>query len=358
VENGETQRLGIKKLGALKRRPFSLSQKSLIKAENLEPGNPLPLVVEPAVEGLSPITWAEGNREFIETETLKRGGILFRNFSLKSEVEFEQFIRAISGDLLEYTYRSTPRSQVSGNIYTSTEYPADQFIPLHNEMSYSANWPMKIWFFCVKSAQHGGETPIVDSRKVFERIDPKIRQLFMQQGVMYVRNYGGGLDLTWENVFQTTQKSDVEDYCQSTGIDFEWKDNNRLRTRQVCQAVATHPRTGEWVWFNQSHLFHLSSLKQEVRQSLLSSFKEDDLPRNAFYGDGSPIEASVLEEIRGIYEQEAVTFSWRDGDILMLDNMLTAHGRKPYQGSRKVLVGMAEPFSGKESLLARPGTEV
>jgi len=49
--------------------------------------------------------------------------------------EFEQFIQAISGELIEYSYRSTPRSQVSGNIYTSTEYPADQSIPLHNEMA-------------------------------------------------------------------------------------------------------------------------------------------------------------------------------------------------------------------------------
>ena len=259
--------------------------------------------------------------------------------------EFEQFIQGISGELLDYPYRSTPRSQVMGNIYTSTEYPADQFIPLHNEMAYSSSWPMKIWFFCITVAEQGGETPIADSRKVFQHIDTKIKEQFIQKKIMYVRNYGKGLDLQWENVFQTSQKLEVETYCRKAGIEFEWKDGNHLRTRQVCQAVATHPKTGETVWFNQAHLFHVSNLKPEVREFLLSIFKESDLPRNTYYGDGSPIETSILDEIREIYQQEAVTFTWRKGDILMLDNMLTAHGRMPFLGSRKIVVGMAEPHT-------------
>jgi alpha-ketoglutarate-dependent taurine dioxygenase len=205
---------------------------------------------------------------------------------------------------------------------------------------------MKIWFCCLKSAQQGGETPIVDSRKVFQRIGSKIKDEFIQKKVMYVRNYSDSLDLSWENVFQTKSQLEVESYCRSSGIEFEWKDGGKhLKTRQVCQAVATHPKTGETVWFNQAHLFHVSSLNSEVRQTLLSTIKEEDLPRNVYYGDCSPIEACVLDEIREIYQQEAVTFPWQEGDVLMLDNMLTAHGRKPFIGSRKVVVGMAEPFS-------------
>ncbi|NEQ80728.1 MAG: TauD/TfdA family dioxygenase, partial [Moorea sp. SIO2I5] len=226
----------------------------------------------------------------------------------------------------------------------------NQFIPLHNENAYSLSWPMKIWFFCVEAAEQGGETPIADSKKIFQRIDPKIKEQFLQKKVMYVRNYRPGLDLQWENVFQTNQKSEVETYCRKAGIEFEWKDGNHLRTRQVCQAVAAHPKTGETLWFNQAHLFHVSSLEPEVREFLLSNFEESDLPRNAYYGDGSPIEVSVLEEIREIYQQEAVKFTWQKGDILMLDNMLTAHGRMPFTGSRKVVVGMAEPYTKQQTV--------
>jgi alpha-ketoglutarate-dependent taurine dioxygenase len=334
------------KFKTTRRQAVKISSTDLVKVELLQQKQPLPLVIQPTVEGINLVSWATSNRDAIASWLLQHGGLLFRNFNIREVIQFEQFIQALSGTLLDYSYRSTPRSQVSGKIYTSTEYPANQSIPLHNEMAYSLSWPMKIWFCCLKGAECGGETPIVDSRKVFQRIDSKIKDKFMQKKVMYVRNYSDNLDLSWENVFQTKNKLEVEDYCRSAGIEFEWKDGGKhLRTRQLCQAIATHPKTGETVWFNQAHLFHVSSLNPEVRQTLLSTIKEEDLPRNVYYGDGSPIEASVLDEIREIYQQEAVTFPWQEGDVLMLDNMLAAHGRKPFIGSRKVVVGMAEPFS-------------
>jgi len=336
------------KFKTTRRQVVKVSSIELVKIELLHSEKPLPLVIQPVVEGINLVTWAASNRDAIATWLLQHGGILFRNFDIREIAQFEQFIQTISGTLLDYSYRSTPRHQISGKIYTSTEYPAAQSIPLHNEMSYSLSWSMKILFFCMKAAERGGETPISDSRKIFQCINPKIKEKFIQKKVMYVRNYGDKLDLSWENVFQTNNKSDVETYCHKAGIEFEWKDSNHLRTRQICQAVATHPKTGEMVWFNQAHLFHVSSLEPEVRQTLLSTMKEDELPRNAYYGDGSPIETSVLDEIREIYQQEAVIFPWQEGDILMLDNMLTAHGRKPFIGSRKVVVGMAEPFISQE----------
>lgn len=203
---------------------------------------------------------------------------------------------------------------------------------------------MKIFFFCLKAAEQGGETPIADSRRIFNRIDPAIRERFMQRKVMYVRNYGEGLDLHWHQVFQTTRRATVEDYCRSNGIEVEWKGNDRLRTRQLCQAVASHPVTGEMVWFNQAHLFHISSLSEVVRQSFLAEFSEQDLPRNAYHADGSPIEVSMLDAIRHVYQEEAIRFAWKEGDVLLLDNMMTAHGRGPFGGLRKILVGMSELF--------------
>ena len=206
---------------------------------------------------------------------------------------------------------------------------------------------MTIGFYCITAAKQGGETPIADSRKVFHRLDPKLREQFIQQQVMYVRNYGDGLDLPWQKVFQTNNKAVVEAYCRQVGIEVEWKDRHHLRTRQICQAVATHPQTGESVWFNQAHLFHVSNLQPDVRDRLLAEFDQADLPRNTYYGDGSPIETAVLDEIRQVYQQETVTFPWQNGDILILDNMLAAHGRTPFVGPRRVVVGMAESMNNQ-----------
>jgi alpha-ketoglutarate-dependent taurine dioxygenase len=231
---------------------------------------------------------------------------------------------------------------VSSRIYTSTEFPADQYIPLHHELAHSHNWPMKIWFFCLQPAEQGGATPIANERKVFPRIDPGIKDEFIRRKVMYVRNYGEGVDMPWQEVFQTNDRSALEDHCRRTGMTCEWKDNDHVRMRAVRPAVAVHPQTGEEVWFNHAHMFHLSNLTREVRESLLSMFAEDELPRNAFYGDGSPIESSILEEIRGIYDEASVRFTWQERDILLLDNFLAAHGRDPFKGPRRILVSMSD----------------
>lgn len=87
-----------------------------------------------------------------------------------------------------------------------------------------------------------------------------------------------------------------------------------------------------------------------TRSSLLAGLTEDDLPFNTYYGDGSPFEAATLDEIRAAYQQETVSFPWQAGDILMVDNMLAAHGREPYTGQRQVLVAMAEPFNAEKAI--------
>ena len=235
-----------------------------------------------------------------------------------------------------------PREGVSGKVYGSTPYPSEQAILFHSESSHMHCWPQKIWFFCVQPSQSGGETPIVGCRKVLQLLDPKLRERFEQKQLMYVRNYTNGLDVSWQDFFHTTDKKEVEDYCRKASISVEWKPDGGLRTCQVRPAIINHPRTGESVFFNQIQLHHASCLKPEVRESLLSTFSVDNLPRHVYYGDRSPIEESVIEEIMAIYQKAQVSFPWQKGDVLMLDNMLTAHGRNPYVGNRKIVVAMGE----------------
>jgi alpha-ketoglutarate-dependent taurine dioxygenase len=327
-------------LTARKRKPIMSA--NLVQEESLS-DNPLPLVLRPSLNGVDLVAWATANRKSILDNLVRIGGILFRGFAAVTAESFHAFVLAICGEPLEYTYRSTPRTHVGNGIYTSTEYPADSSIPMHNEMAYTRSWPMKIAFFSALCAKEGGETPIADSRRVFQQIAPDVRDRFLRNGVLYVRNYGEGVDLSWQEVFRTDEKEQVEEHCCAHGIEYEWKDQNRLRTRQVCQAIAQHPQTGETVWFNQAHLFHVSALPAVIRETLLSTVGEENLPRNTYYGDGSPIELAALEHIREIYQRESVAFPWQTGDILLLDNMLTAHGRAPYFGPRKVLVAMADP---------------
>lgn len=324
-----------------RRRLVQVSSEAIVKESLLAPDQPLPMVIQPVVEGLSLLIWVEQNLACIQTHLQTHAGILFRGFTINGSKDFGAFMTAVSTTPMTYSYRSTPRTQVEGNVYTSTEYPADRTIPLHNEMAYARQWPMVLAFYCQQPALEQGETPIADSRRVLARIPYDIRQKFADLGVMYVRNYGGGLDLPWQEVFQTEDRQKVETFCRQADIEFEWWGDNQLRTRQICGAIATHPQTHDIIWFNQAHLFHASHLG-EAQQHL------QHWPRNAYFGDGSEIPEAVLATIRAAFAQETVLLPWQAGDVLLLDNMLAAHGRRPFTGSRRVLAGMADPYGSQD----------
>ena len=319
----------------------SLPQERLVETGPLTPGEPLPLVIRPAATDLDLSDWARSEREFIEERLREHGALLFRGFRIDSVSRFEQFAQ-VACPALFGEYGDLPRETVGGHVYGSTPYPPDKAILFHNEGSHTHQWPMKIFFCCIKAAQAGGETPLVDCRQVYRRLDPALRERFGRKQLLYVRNFTDGLDVSWQEFFGASDRAVVEEHCRRQAIGFEWKADNGLKLRQRALAVARHPATGELVFFNQIQLHHTSCLDAAVRQSLSSLFATEDFPRHVYYGDGSPIEDDAIAEIVEVYRSAAVKFPWREGDVLLLDNMLTAHGRNSFVGARKIVVAMGE----------------
>ena len=313
----------------------------------------LPLLVQPTgrIEGLADLVRA--NRAPLEEMLLEHGAILFRGFDIGDAVQFAEVTNAIATERVDYVYRSTPRTAVGNGIFTASEYPADQEIELHNENAYQQQWPLKIAFCCLASAAAGGETPLADVRKVSNAIGTSLLEEFQVRGVKYSRTYQSGADIPWQVVFQTTEKVRVEEFCRVNGISYEWIDDEVLRTHQVSQGVAVHPVTGERLFFNQAHLFHVSSMGEAAASAMLSVFGRNRLPRHACYGDGEEIGCGELEYIRKSYRNETISFQWSQGDVLLLDNMRVAHGRRPYKGTRRLLAGLLDAYRPTSNLHGR-----
>ncbi len=302
-----------------------------------------PLLLKVKDSSIKAVDWVAQNHEHINRLINDNGAVLIRGLKIHGSKQFASILEKVFGsELLEYTYRSTPRTAMRGNVYTATEYPANEVIPQHNENAYSRNWPNRIGFLCLIPSLTGGQTPISDSRLIYDRLPQQARVKFEQQGVMYVRNYSD-LDLPWNEVFQTEDKQVVEAYCADNDMTVQWLENNGLRTTQVNSAVVIHPVSGEKIWFNQAHLFNVASLDSNIRTTLLNTLGEDMLPRNTYYGDGSAIASEILELISDLYESTKVKFDWQKGDLMLLDNIKFTHGRESYTGTRKVLTGMARP---------------
>jgi alpha-ketoglutarate-dependent taurine dioxygenase len=348
ADAGRPKKDSLSRLRTARAKAISLSPREMIELERLPGGEALPVVMRPRVENLDLATWTAGNFDFVEATLFGHGGILFRGFDLEGLGAFDEYLRGTGVELINYMESATPRTLVREKIYTSTEYPSHQSIALHNELSTSTVFPMKIWFFCVEPPEAGGETPIADVRKVYGRLDPGVRERFERKGWMLVRNYGEGFGIPWQKSFHTSDRREVEEYCRHHDVEAEWKEDGGLRTRQVRSAVARHPKTREPLWFNHVAFWHISSPEPQVREGMLAAFALEDLPYNTYYGDGSPIEDSVVAELREAYRLETVKFGWRRGDLLMLDNMLVAHGRTPFTGPRKLLTAMGEPNSKRD----------
>ncbi|WP_027856251.1 non-ribosomal peptide synthetase [Marinobacterium jannaschii] len=343
MESKSPAKRKLSKLSKMKKaKAAPAASQSLVNARPLREDAPFPLLVECNESGLDPMAWAEANREQIMQWIEKHGGILFRGFSLPTPVEFEQFCQAIYPELYGQ-YGDLPKKEVGEKIYQSTPYPNDQMIMYHNESSHQHRWPRRQWFYCEIAAESGGATPIVDCRELYNRLPQAVRDKLQAKQLRYVRNFSG-LDVSWQHFFKTEDRAEVEAICRDGNIDFEWYGEDKLRISQVCPAVIRHPITGEMSFFNQIQLHHYSFLEADVREHLLEVGGEENLPRNVYYGDGEPLEQEVVDLISELYEACAVRFKWRHSDVVMVDNMLAAHARDPFEGKRKMAVAMGDLY--------------
>jgi alpha-ketoglutarate-dependent taurine dioxygenase len=342
-------------LGTIRRKAVDLSHFNPVR-ESLFNDQALPLVLEPAAAQVDLADWALHHRAELGEKLARHGGILFRGFDLKDARDFQRVAAGICTELYA-DYGDLPRENVAEKVYHSTPYPEDQMILYHNESSHLSSFPCKINFFCVIAAKEGGATPIVDCRKVYQGLDAPLRDQFEQKGLRYVRNFCEGLDVSWQRFFGTEDRSVVEESCRKGGATCEWLSDNHLRVGQSCRAIRKHPVTGEKTFFNQVQLHHVHCLDPKTRESLASIFGPEEMPRSVTFGDGTRIPDEAMDRIGEVYERYAVRFEWKAGDMVSLDNLLTAHARDPYSGPRKIVVALGDMIESA-SLEARGNGDV
>lgn len=304
----------------------------------------LPFVMDVSENPQALDTWYPANEQQVEEALLRHGAVLLRGFDVGSTERFQQALQAVGGPLLDYVDGNSPRTKQSKGVYTSTEYPAEHWISMHNELSYCANWPSRLFFCCITAPQSGGSTTVADCRAVLNDLDPALVERFETRGVRYIRNLHGGYGFgpSWQDTFETEDRAAVEKFCAENQMELTWNDEEGASVVQEAPGVITHGKSGEKVWFNQADQFHPSNHPEEYREAMLELVDGDvsQLPMFATYGDGQHIDEADLDQVRNAFKEHTVAFPWEEGDLLLVDNVLAAHGRSPFEGDRRILVAM------------------
>lgn len=311
---------------------------------HIQPG-PVPILT-PVHPDLDVLPWAAEHREYVNELLMADGALVLRGFQVPGQETFEQLALALSASgAVAYRENATPRSHVAGNTYTSTDYPADRTIYAHNENSHTLSWPGKLFFYCTTPARTGGETPITDCRAVYRRLPGHIRDRFLEEGWLYRRSFSPRLGIGWRQAFGVDTPEEAHAYAAESWMESEFNDD-QLVVRYRRWAAIDHPVTGDPVWFNHGTFFNQANLEPELKQ-FAEALGAGRLPYNTFHGNGDPVSDEVIDVLQQAYAAETTHFPWQRGDILMIDNMLVAHGRRPYTGDRKVLVTMTEQMAAK-----------
>ncbi|MFV2118479.1 TauD/TfdA family dioxygenase [Streptomyces sp. Act-28] len=305
-----------------------------------------PLVVTPADIGAAPapsgLTARLRDLGDVRERLVAAKAIVFRGFHVTT-AELDEVLDLLLPDRLAYVHGNSPRSKVGRNVYTSTEYPPEYTISLHNELSYAHRWPSRLLFHCDRAAETGGATPVVDGALWLASLDPEVRERFAG-GVRYTQNLHGGKGFgkSWQDTFETDSRAEAEALLDGTGAEYAWRRDGTLRISRTRPATVRHPVTGAEVWFNQADQWHAAGLGDETAAALSAIMPEQDLPQSVTFADGTPIPAEYVTRIRDRGLEAAVDVDWRTGDLLLVDNVLVGHGRRPFTGRRRVLVAMSD----------------
>lgn len=314
------------------------------------------------------VSFIEQHKTEIDKGLQENGSVLFRGFDINQAIVFENAAKAIDSDLKNDYLGTSPRNKITDYVFSASELPAHYPIMQHCEMSFLPFAPRKLFFWCKIAAEKGGETPVCDFAAVYNDLDPKIREEFEQKGVTMIRNYSGpgqkGKSVKqlkpWPDMFLTTDKKKVEEICKEYDLEVHWQPGDSLRLINTRPAIQTHPVTGKKVWFNHTQVFHSAAAQQEYKhisayQKNLRGFglntflkvndiwesatqKPEERAMHVTFGNGEEIPKSYVAHIIDVIWKNMYIDPWQKGDMIVIDNYRTSHGRLPYTGEREVNV--------------------
>jgi alpha-ketoglutarate-dependent taurine dioxygenase len=310
---------------------------------DVRPGQP-PVLRADGVGGApgSAAGWAAEHRHSLRAVVAEHGCVLVRGLGLRDADEAGAVFRRLADGLMTEREAFASRRTYADGVYSASKWPANQPMCMHHELSYLVEFPGLLLFACLSAATEGGATAVADSPTVLDALPAGLVARFEREGWLLTRNYNDDIGASVAEAFGTDDRGAVERYCHANAIEFEWQPDGGLRTTQRRSAVVHHPLTGQRCWFNQIAFLNERTIDPEVREYLVDVYGADGLPFNTRFGNGDPVGEDVVQLLNEVYEANTAREPWQADDLLLVDNIRTAHGREPFEGPREVLVARTD----------------
>lgn len=284
--------------------------------------------------------WVRQHRERMVQHAASCGAVLFRGFPLVTDRDFDAFVASF--ELPNFRYEECLSNAVrvvrTERVFTANEAPADVRIFLHHEMAQTPVYPSKLFFFCEQAASAGGATPLCRSDLLFERITeelPDFADKCSRLGLRYshvmpgANDSSSGMGRSWQSTLRASDRSAAEQRLKSLNYTWEWLDNDCLKVRTPVLPATKTLSNGRTAFFNQ----------------LIAAFhgwkdSRNDPTKAITFGDDSRLDASQMTRVIEMAEELTFDMQWQNGDVVLVDNFVAMHGRRTFQGTRKVLVSL------------------
>lgn len=223
-------------------------------------------------------------------------------------------------------------------VFTANEAPPDVSIFLHHEMAQTPIYPSKLFFYCELAPQSGGSTPICRSDILLDHLKREIPNFVSaceDRGVKYSQTMPSDNDLesgqgrSWGSTLSANSPEEAETKLRRLDYEWQWRGDGSLSVITPRLPAIRILDDGRKVFFNQ----------------LIAAFRGWQDARNVgeksiCYGDNSPISNEDMEVVIRLSDLLTFNVPWQTGDIVLVDNFMTMHGRRPFEGQRRVLASL------------------
>ncbi|KAJ6427486.1 hypothetical protein OIU84_022980 [Salix udensis] len=305
---------------------------------------PFPSVLSPSPFSSSTLSFFTDSiiaqKPFLDSLLLKTGAILFRGFDVNTAKDFNDVVEAFGFEELPYVGGAAPRTNVVGRVFTANESPPDQKIPFHHEMAQVPEFPSKLFFFCEVEPGSGGETPIVLSHVVYERMKerhPDFVEKLEEHGLIYTRVLGEEDDPSspigrgWKSTFLTNDKSVAVQRAAKLGMMLEWLEDGVKTIMGPIPAIKYDKSRNRKIWFNSMVAAYTGW--KDARNDPIKAVK---------FGDGEPLPSDIIHDCLEILEEESLAIPWQKGDVLLIDNWAVLHARRSFNPPRRILASLCK----------------